>query len=750
MSQLEKVFSWIIKIGLWMIPLLPIYVSYTMLFPFITGKNFAFRIIIEIIFALWVGLAIARREYRPKFTPLVKAVSIFVGIVFFADLISPNPYRAFFSNYERMEGFMMLSHLYLYFLMLTSVFKTRRDWLIFLHVSFAASVVVSYFGLLQKLGYRVALQGGFRVDSTIGNPTYLAAYLLFHLWLLVIMIQQFWKKWWFASLYAMLLVFELMILYFTATRGVVVALVAVAPLCAGAAMFFWDRGSENTRGMQWGIGRKFAAGALTVIVVIPFIFWLARKTDFVQSSQALRRLTNYSLSEGTIQDRFKIWGMSLRGGLERPIFGWGQENYYLVFQKYFHPKLYGAEPWFDRSHNVFLDWFIHAGIPGLISYCAIFAIFFWQMIRRMRRTGTLFFEGLMLLGLLATYFLQNLFVFDNLNTYLLFFAVLAYGSHLITYHGAPSNHDAPAGTQSWSAAVRGYAISASLVVIVAVGGYWLHIKPIGESKSLIKTLKLYQLRRPLEELKVSFEHTFSHRSFGDTEVREQLANVARQVVNDGQRTPEERVRFFEFAIPEVRKEIERSARDVKHLLLLGSLYNQALTLDTKYAADAEKMLLEAVRVSPRKQIVYFELAQHYLTVGNTERGVEALEKAWRLEPHFKMAGVALWTVAAFAKKPELVEDVQKYISLNDLDEADVAKIATAYQRIQDYASSIKYFERLVYINPKNPQYHAVYAAHLAHFGKVKEARAEAAEAARLDPAFKQEGLQFLKMLEENN
>src|SRR3989338_6743850 len=123
--EFEKLFLWIIKIGLWLIPFLPIYVSYTMLFPFITGKNFAFRIIIEIIFALWAGLAYFKAEYRPRLSPLLKAATVFIAILFLADIFSPNPYRAFFSNYERMEGFMMIFHLYLYFVMLVSVFKKR-------------------------------------------------------------------------------------------------------------------------------------------------------------------------------------------------------------------------------------------------------------------------------------------------------------------------------------------------------------------------------------------------------------------------------------------------------------------------------------------------------------------------------------------------------------------------------------------------------------------------------------------------
>ena len=51
----ERIFLWIVRIGLFAIPLLPLYVSSSMLFPFITGKNFAFRIIVEIAFIFWLG-----------------------------------------------------------------------------------------------------------------------------------------------------------------------------------------------------------------------------------------------------------------------------------------------------------------------------------------------------------------------------------------------------------------------------------------------------------------------------------------------------------------------------------------------------------------------------------------------------------------------------------------------------------------------------------------------------------------------
>ena len=96
-KKIENWYVWIIKSFLYVIPLLPIYISGSMLFPFITGKNFVFRIIVEILFVAWIGLAITNPKYRPNFSPLIGAATVFIIVLFLADIFSPNPSRSFFS-----------------------------------------------------------------------------------------------------------------------------------------------------------------------------------------------------------------------------------------------------------------------------------------------------------------------------------------------------------------------------------------------------------------------------------------------------------------------------------------------------------------------------------------------------------------------------------------------------------------------------------------------------------------------------
>ena len=743
MHQIERTFLWIVKIGLWLIPFLPLYISSSMLFPYITGKNFAFRAIVEVVFAFWVALVFLKSEYRPKLTPLVKAVTIFVGIVFLADIFSPNPYRSFFSNYERMEGFMMLGHLYVYFLMLMSVFR-RRDWIVFFHMSLAASFLASCYGLLQRLGYYPSLQGGFRVDSTIGNPTYFAAYLLFHVWLLGIFLHRYWGIKWRMALYGALLFFELLMIYFTATRGVVLAFILVAIPFTGAIVVFWNRISAAVSRGGWSMGRKIALAAFVCAVVLPLLFWSIRKSDTIQQSQALRRLTNYSLREGTIQDRMMIWGMSLRGIKERPVLGWGQENYYLVFQKHFNPGLFGAEQWFDRSHNVFLDWVVHAGIPGLLAYLAIFGIFFYQIVSLMRRERKVFFEGLLLIGLFVTYFFQNLFVFDNLNSYLLFFAFLAYGQYLGVSQDADGREKT--GKLSSGGSETSLVLAGGMLIAVGIWGYMTIAQPMRESKALIRALGAIQARAHIPQLQAAFAEALRYGTFGDTEVREQLGALARDIAGSEAGTPDERRQFTEFALAEIRKETMRPAKDVKHLLFLESILTRALVLDVGHAKEAEAVGREAIELSPTKQPVYYELAQFYLTVGRLNEAVKLLRQAWHLEKSNYFAAGNLWTLAVFAGDKGAVADVKQSAPFLELGEQRMLAIARAYQQVQDYDGAREAYAELVNAYPANPQYHATYAALLAQVGRIAEARKETETAIKLDPKFEQEGKAFLERL----
>jgi len=422
-SVYKSISLWTIRAGLFVVPFITLYISRVLFFPYITGKAFVFRVIVEIVFVAWVWLAIFYKEYRPRKTYLLWAIGIFIAVVTLATILGINPARSFWSNFERMEGLVAYLHLFAYFLVLAHVFR-KKDWFIFFNLFIVAGLMENGYALFQRLGYLASPQGGFRVDGTIGNPTYLAAYLIFILAFCVLLWLESKSKlakyyYGFAGLWT------LATIYFTASRGPILGLLVGVFLAAVLYLIF-------TR-------KRAILAALVVLLVIPAGLWVFRESDFIKNSPVLSRLTSLSFTERTITSRFIIWGMSWQGVKERPILGWGPGNYGVVFAKYYTPELWMQEPWFDRSHNIVFDWLINAGILGLLSYLSIFIALLYVLWNNYVKKYFSLEIAILISALLAVYFFQNLFVFDNFATYISFFAVLAYVHSVATAETLPVN-----------------------------------------------------------------------------------------------------------------------------------------------------------------------------------------------------------------------------------------------------------------------------------------------------------------------
>ena len=319
MLQTERTFSWILKGGLLLTPFLVFIVTRSLYFPFITGKNFTFRILIELLAAVWVYAALKFPSFRPRFSVVLWAVVAFIGVLGAATVFGLSPYRSFWSNFERMEGYIGLLHLFLYFMLLISVFRTERDWRAFFYTTVGASALAAVYALFQLAGAFTIHQGGTRVDATLGNATYFAAYLVFHLFFILWFLLRAKTTYGRISLAALFLL-ELVMLYYTATRGSIIGffggLVILAILLAV---------------VERGFMRRLALGGLGVLILLPIIFFTIRGTGFVKNSDVLSRFAAISPQETTTQARFTIWSMALRGWKEKPILGWGQESFVYVF-----------------------------------------------------------------------------------------------------------------------------------------------------------------------------------------------------------------------------------------------------------------------------------------------------------------------------------------------------------------------------------------------------------------------------------
>jgi len=117
--------------------------------------------------------------------------------------------------------------------------------------------------------------------------------------------------------------------------------------------------------------RQLITGLMVLGLIILSLFFVYRKTEFVTSIPGVGRLVNVSLFEGTGATRLMAWGIAIEAWQERPVFGWGPNNYFYAFNKYYNPKFleFGwGETWFDNAHSVVMNTLAVQGAFGILAY----------------------------------------------------------------------------------------------------------------------------------------------------------------------------------------------------------------------------------------------------------------------------------------------------------------------------------------------------------------------------------------------
>lgn len=287
----------------------------------------------------------------------------------------------------------------------------------------------------------------------------------------------------------------------------------------------------------------------TVALVVVFSgFFAVRDSAYIQSKPALARIANIDLGND-LRVRSIIWGMSIEGVKERPLFGWGNGNFNYVFNEQYDPRLYGQEQWFDRVHNIVFDWLIAGGVVGLLAYGSIFAaIFYYLIIVAWRKESAIpVMERGILVGLTVGYMTHNLVVFDNIISYI-FFAVL-----LALVHSYYSEEWGGFMKRSLPKPIVTQIAAPIIVVLAVVIVYVVNVPGMRAASGIIDAFRTQDIAQRLS----TFEEILALNSFAQQEIVEQLAQQAMGIAqNPGAIDPALRDKFLATAESELQKMVQ--------------------------------------------------------------------------------------------------------------------------------------------------------------------------------------------------
>lgn len=622
---MKDILKYSIWAGICAVLIIPFIVGNNMFFPFITGKAFTFRIIVEIILGLWLILVIKDAEFRPKWSWVLGAAGLFTFILLIADINAVAPFKAFWSNFERMEGWVTIVHLFAYLLVLSSMLNTEKLWLWFLRANVLAGLILAVSSIDKATEIRFS--------GPLGNPIYIAVYFLFIFFFTLILLYKdvlaklitdwsLFKKVFGNFLFYIYLIaaaVSIFVVYRTSRGALLGAIGGVFVAAILIAIFEKER----------RVIRQIAIGGIIAVIVLVAGFLSIRQSEFVQNNPTLKRFAEISWTNINGQARQLVWPMAIKGFEEKPILGWGQDGFNYVFNKNYDPAMYGQEAWFDRAHNAPLDFLVAGGILGLLSYLGLFVSALYLL--WFRKNNLSITEKSLLTGVFAGYLFQAIFVFDNLVSYIMFFTTLAY----VHSRGVENDQNKPAfkfisGFVS-DEEYQNYILIPAVTIMTVIGIYFINMPGISANYSLIKALQLTQGGR-VEEGISAFKSALSNNSMGQAEIREQLLSLTPSVLKaDGieQKTKQE---FLTLTVNEIEKQIATVPNDARYYILLGSLLNSIGN-----PGEAIKYVNKAIELSPRKQAMRFELVQSLYSLGKSTEAMKEAKSAYELDKRYDQA-----------------------------------------------------------------------------------------------------------------
>jgi tetratricopeptide (TPR) repeat protein/O-antigen ligase len=714
---------------LFLVPIFPLIVANSYFFPFITGKAFAFRIVVELAFALWLILLYKDRKYAPRWNSMTILVTVFTFAVLIADLLGVNAIRSIWSNNERMEGWLTIVHLWAYFILLTSMFRDKKWWPRYFNMTIAVAVIISLYGIAQMAGWAQIHQSASRLDASLGNSAYLAIYMLIHAFLAAYLAALAWqnKKIDRVCIYSALTALFTFILFETQTRGSQLGIIGGAALACFLYAIF-ARGADHKK------ARLINGGIVVLIILLGIGFYFGRNNSWIKGSAMFGRLASISLSDTTTISRLNyIWPMAIKGTFSSPktaVIGYGQENFNYLFNAGYSPHMYNDEQWFDRAHNVFLDWLVDGGLVAFLLYISFYFLSIWYIWKSSMTTA----EKSILTGLLAGYAVHNLFVFDNMASYYLFFLFLAFVSSMRESKGF-----AWLEKLSKNDEVANYVILPFAAILFVLVLYFINIRPIQANTDIIAALENCGGQQGVLPTVVLWQKALDVNAYvANQEIREQLLSCADNVISSQSIDNSTKSAFFSLVNTEVQKQVKATPNDARIYTLAGGFYN-----DIGQWSQAQPLLIKAHQLSPGKQAIDFELGLNYLNTASTTAGVALFKQAYESDTTYPDAAIN-YAAALIATGDEA--DAAPLLAANPAAQTD-NRIINAYVAEKNYTKVISIYKTLVAQNPSSVQDRVSLAATYYQEKDIYDAKATINQAIKDFPLYKDQLGQLLTQIE---
>ena len=721
------------------------------------GKTIVFRIILSVLIFFFLYQASKNKERLIVPQKAKTGLYLFLallGIYFLATIFSLDTNFSLWGSPYRGGGFVNFAF-YIIFALLAFFVLKKEDWQKIWDFAILTGALVSVVAIFQWQGWfaDIVVTYANRPPSTLGNPIMLALYLLLLSFLALsfgIKADRLYKKLLYFSVFA-LFVFAILLTYSRA---------AYLGLTVGLVYFFFFYPLKRrafSLALKLTLLTIIAAGSLAVY----YINTGPELPEFIQENRTLRGMVSRLSWERAVQNpRVSGWKVGWQALKDRPLLGYGPENFAIGFDRHYDPSLPGigkradvsTESWWDRAHNLVLDIAVTAGIPALIIFLALIFVIFWQLQKVKRITKqehrSAWLAAHAIQAAFIGYLIANFFSFDAFSIYLILFLLVSYSLYLISSleKSSPAVKQAkirmPGHRKLWLAVI---------FVLLIWFIFSFNLKPLQINKEV--NVALYEAENNHCEQAISrMENLLPQKTFLGAHLRLEYADILAKCKDQMRELGLEIVKK---GASVMREAVELRPYHSSNYVVLGSFLNSWIEheADEKTLKDLKKeadvVFETAQELSPKRQDFLVELIKNNIITGQYEKAEENAQKCIALNETFRECW---WFLALSNIYLDQEEEAEKNIEEAKKrgypvkSEDSLLMLATAYVKKENYPQLKDIYRQLTEIYPDNANYHASLAIVYRELGEFENARKAIKKALELAPGLKEEIEEFLRQL----
>ena len=612
-TNLHLAAIWLIGIILILVPFL---FTQSIFIGVIFSKTMVFYSLTTILVIIYSILIYFNHQFMPRFSKIGWLFLALILVFTLSTIFSSQPYTSLWGSFNRMDGLLTWFYYFAFFTVASGVTRNKNDWQTIIKIAISGIIIISIYAF-YKLWLINDISIIYRADSSLGNPVFLGGYLAISLPIALSYVLNK-KHSVFKIISFLALVLGIIVLFLTLSRGSWIAALLAILLVLCLYFYRYKRQIFNLKAIKT---KPIVSLFLVIIIALSCIGLL--------NSPIGTLWKNRIINTTSIERRLHTWSIGVQAFKEKPIIGWGLENFKIAFNKHYIPfpaskNINFQETHVDRAHNEYIDIAVTGGITALIIYLLIIFLSLAINLKQIfnfpvKDKSNQLWLTIGFTGSILAYAIYAMTAFHLVVNILWLLLALAWANNLTLKPITLSTTNIS------------FKIMLPIIIIaISIFSYYSIIKPVLAIDTANQGVIEFNQGKINKSLN-SFKQSLSYKSFVSNPIRAQMAIlVINNIANNQEQTLST---FYNYTNKITDNSFITEPQHSYYHLIFGIYYGKLSEFYPEFLKKAEYHFQKSAQLSLQNGEAYFHWGKMYIHLNDKTKAKIKLDRALLLIPN---------------------------------------------------------------------------------------------------------------------